>query len=77
MGRNDGGAWPNELAACYRRTGIRAHRDDAAKKAVRHGQKRKELPWIRVQLSTGQLVEVHPDDREKLLRRDPAAKILQ
>jgi len=32
-------------------------------------------PWVRVSLSTGHLVEAHPDDLGELQRRDPGAKV--
>lgn len=34
-----------------------------------------EKPWVKVQLSDGKQYEVHPDDVDELLRRDPTAKV--
>jgi hypothetical protein len=33
-------------------------------------------PWLRMQLSNGQKVEVHPEDHDKLKERDPGAQII-
>ena len=33
--------------------------------------------WVSMILSNGQKIEVHPEDKEELLRRDPGAKVGQ